>query len=171
MVALVSYNINIPAGRSSSHWKFAVTHPTILLHIVAATVSLVLAIVMLILAVRTRDRSWIILSVTGLAFVVLAFVVLAFVSGEDYIMTLRKSALSYMSAGWLGAIVTYGVGWYLGRRKTRRNTMSWCPTVSPAKGSPLPSQAVRKLSGGGLRHRRPAGYPPGGGLASCWAAC
>ena len=94
VVALVSYNINIPAGKSSSHWTFALTHPTILLHIAAATVSLVLAIAMLVLAVRARDRSWIILSVIGLAFVVLAFV-----SGEDYVVTLHKSALSSMSAG------------------------------------------------------------------------
>ena len=70
--------------------------------------------------------------------------------------------------------------------------MSWCPAVSPAKGSPLPGQAVRKLSGCPLRTAAPAmasiagadcaiagrratpptgGYPPGGGLASCWAAC
>lgn len=115
-VALVSYNINIPAGRSAgSHWKFVAAHPTILLHVVVATMVLVVAVVMLILAIRGRDRSWIILSVIGLAFVLLAFA-----SGEDYVMTLRKSALNYMSIGWLGAIVTYGIGWYLGRRKARQ---------------------------------------------------
>ncbi len=128
VVALVSYNINIPAGKSSSHWTFAFTHPTILLHIVAATVSLVLAIAMPVLAVRARDRSWIILSVIGLAFVVLAFV-----SGEDYVMTLRKSALSYMSAGWLGAIVTYGVGWYLGHKKARQEHDVMVPGGQPGE--------------------------------------
>lgn len=116
VVALVSYNINIPAGRSSdSNWKFVATHPTILLHIVVAATVLIVAVVMLILAIRSRDLSWIILSAIGLAFVLLAFA-----SGEDYVMTLRKSALNYMSVGWLGAIVTYGIGWYLGRKKARQ---------------------------------------------------
>jgi hypothetical protein len=116
VVALVSYNISIPAGRSSaSNWKFVATHPTILLHVVVATVVLVLAAIMLILAIRSRDQAWIILSVAGLAFVLLAFA-----SGENYVITLRKSALDYMSIGWLGAIVIYGIGWYLGRRRTRQ---------------------------------------------------
>ncbi len=114
-VALVSYNIEIPAGESSaSNWKFAATHPTILLHVIVAAVILVAAVVMLIMAVRNRDWSWIILSLAGLAFVLLAFA-----SGEEYVMTLRKSALNYMSIGWLGAALTYGTGWYLGRKKAR----------------------------------------------------
>jgi hypothetical protein len=114
-VALVSYNIEIPAGKSSAgNWKFAAAHPTILLHIIVATAILVGAAVMLIMAVRNRDRSWIILSVAGLAFVLLAFA-----SGEQYVMTLRKSALNDMSIGWAGAAITYGTGWYLGRKKAR----------------------------------------------------
>jgi multisubunit Na+/H+ antiporter MnhB subunit len=122
VVALVSYNINIPAGRSSSHWKFVVSHPTILLHIVVATATLVLAIIMLVQAVRSRERSWIILSAAGLAFVALAFA-----SGEDYVMTLQKSALNYMSIGWLGAIIGYGIGWYLGHRNARQERDAMMP--------------------------------------------
>ena len=76
---------------------------------------LVMAVVMLILAIRIHDQSWIVLLVIGLAFVLVAFA-----SGEDYAMTLRKSSLDYMSIGWLGAIVTYGIGWYLGRRKAHQ---------------------------------------------------
>lgn len=73
-VALVSYNINIPAGRSSaSNWKFVATHPTVVLHIIVAAVILVLAVVMLIMAVRERDRSRVIVAAAGLAFVLLAF--------------------------------------------------------------------------------------------------
>jgi len=115
-VALVSYNIDIPEGRSSaSNWKFVASHPTILLHVIVATVILVAAIVMLIMAIRDHDRSWVILSLAGLAFVLLAFG-----AGEDYVVTLRKSALTYMSIGWLGAMATYGTGWYRGRRKARQ---------------------------------------------------
>jgi mannose/fructose/N-acetylgalactosamine-specific phosphotransferase system component IID len=116
VVALVSYNVTIPSGRSSaSNWRFVATHPTILLHVIVATVILVMAVVLLILAIRKRNQSWIVLSVIGLAFVLLAFA-----SGEDYVMTLRKSSLDYMSIGWLGAIVTYGIGWYLGRKKSHQ---------------------------------------------------
>ncbi len=112
-VALVSYNIDIPAGSSSAgNWKFVARHPTLLLHVIVATVILGAAIVMLVMAIRGRDRPWIILSLAGLAFVLLAFA-----SGEDFVMTLRKGALTYMSTGWLGAIATYGTGWYRGRRK------------------------------------------------------
>ena len=50
----------------------------------------------------------------------LGFVVLAFVAGDDYVTSLQKSALDYMSIGWAGAVIAYGIGWYLGRRKERR---------------------------------------------------
>jgi hypothetical protein len=112
VVALVSYDITIPAGKSSaSNWKFVAVHPTILLHVIVAVAVLAASAVMVIMALRNRNRSWIVLSVVGLAFVVLAFA-----SGEDYVATLRKGALSAMSLGWVGAIVTYGLGWYLGRK-------------------------------------------------------
>jgi hypothetical protein len=115
-VALVSYDIKIPAGRSSaSNWKFVATHPTILLHVIVAAAILVMAVVVLIMSIRSRNRSWIMLSATGLAFVLLAFA-----SGNDYVATLRDSADDYMGIGWFGAIVSYGTGWYLGRRTARR---------------------------------------------------
>jgi hypothetical protein len=56
-----------------------------------------------------------------------AFVLAAFVSGEDYVMSLHKSALNFMSIGWAGAVIAYGVGWYLGDRWERRG-----------KAAPLP---------------------------------
>jgi nicotinamide riboside transporter PnuC len=115
VVALVSYNVNIPAGKSSaSNWRFAFTHPTILLHIIAASAVFVLAVILLIRAIRAREAAWIIISVIGVAFIVLAYA-----SGNDYVVTLRKSALNTMSAGWLGAIITYGIGWYFGRKQER----------------------------------------------------
>lgn len=113
VVGLISYNITIPAGKSSAaNWKFAATHPTILLHIIAASAVLVAGIILLIKSLRGRQPTWILLSVAGMAFVILAYA-----AGEDYVMTLQKSALSLMSVGWLGAIVSYGVGWYRGRKQ------------------------------------------------------
>jgi hypothetical protein len=119
VVALVSYNITIPAGKSSAaNWKFAATHPTILLHIIAASAVLVVGVILLIKSLRARQPSWILMSVAGVAFVILAYA-----AGEDYVMTLRKSALSLMGVAWLGAIVSYGVCWYRGRKQERASEL------------------------------------------------
>jgi peptidoglycan/LPS O-acetylase OafA/YrhL len=116
VVVLAGFNVSIPVGKSAaSNWTFALTHPTILLHVIVATGVLVVAAIAAIMSLRSRDRSWIVLSVAGLGFVVLAFV-----AGDDYVTSLQKSALDYMSIGWAGAIIAYGTGWYLGRRKERR---------------------------------------------------
>jgi peptidoglycan/LPS O-acetylase OafA/YrhL len=116
VVILASFNIAIPPGKSAaSNWRFALTHPTILLHVITGTAVLVVAIVALVGSLRSRDRSWMALSAAGLAFLVLAYA-----AGEDYVMSLHKSALNYMGAGWAGAVIMYGTGWYLGHRKERR---------------------------------------------------
>lgn len=113
VVALAAFNVTIPPGQSAaSNWRFAFTHLTILLHIIAAAIVVVVACIAVIGAVRQGSLSFIALSVAGLAFVLLAFT-----SGVDYVGTLRKDALNYMSIGWAGAIVAYGTGWYLSRRK------------------------------------------------------
>jgi hypothetical protein len=66
VVALVSYDITFPAGKSaSSNWTFALTHPTLLLHIVVATGILLMAVIALIISIRARDRPWVALSVAG----------------------------------------------------------------------------------------------------------
>lgn len=67
------------------------------------------------------------MSATGLAFVLAAFA-----AGEDYVMSLHDSALNYMSIGWAGAVIAYGTGWYLGRRRERRE-----------KAAPLPGRILR----------------------------
>lgn len=116
VAALAGFNVTIPAGRpAASNWRFVLTHPAILLHVTAATVILVVAAVALIMSLRRRDRPWIAVSAGGLVFVVLAFV-----AGEEYVMSLQKGALDYMSLGWAGAVTMYGTGWYLGRKKERQ---------------------------------------------------
>jgi hypothetical protein len=115
VVALAAFNITIPAGKSAaSNWKFVLTHPTILLHVITATLVLIAALVALVASIRGRDRSWIALSAAGLAFVLMAFI-----TGDQYVMSLQKSALNYMSVGWAGAVIVYGSGWYLGRKQER----------------------------------------------------
>lgn len=116
VVVLAVFNVTIPAGRSAaSNWRFSLTHPTILLHVIASAAVLVVAVVALVASLRDRDRSWIGLSAAGLGFVLLAFV-----AGGVYVMSLHKSALNIMSVGWAGAVIMYGTGWYLGRKKERQ---------------------------------------------------
>jgi len=115
VVALAAFNITIPAGKSAaSNWKFVLTHTIILLHVITATAVLITAVVALVASIRSRDRSWMALALAGLAFVLMAFV-----AGDQYVVSLDKSALNYMSFGWAGAVITYGTGWYLGRKKER----------------------------------------------------
>jgi hypothetical protein len=117
-IALAGFYVAIPAGKSpASNWKFALTHPSIFLHIAAAVIVLVIAAIALVKAVAAGDRFWI--SLAGAGFI---FVLIAFAGGVDYTTTLQKGALDYMSAGWVGAIISYGIGWYQGRKKARQAT-------------------------------------------------
>ena len=114
-VVLAAFNVTIPAGRSAaSNWRFVLTHPTILLHVIAAAAVLVVAVVALAASLRDGDWTWIGLSAAGLGFVLLAFA-----AGVGYVMSLHNSALNLMSAGWAGAVIVYGTGWYLARKKER----------------------------------------------------
>lgn len=114
VVGLVSFDLTIPKGRSTSkNWNFVFTHPTILLHIIFGSLVLLGAIVLLVRSVRSRVRPWIVIAAIGLTFVIFAFA-----TGEQYVSTLSKADLSDMGLGWFGAIATYGVGWYLNRKAT-----------------------------------------------------
>ena len=63
VVALAGFNVTIPAGRSAANnWRFVLTHPPILLHVIVATAVLVVAAVALIMSLRSRDRPWIAVS-------------------------------------------------------------------------------------------------------------
>jgi multisubunit Na+/H+ antiporter MnhB subunit len=116
VIALVAYNVNIPKGRSSSkNWHFVFTHPTILLHVLLAVAVVVVAIALLLRSIRSRRRSWVLMSAVGLAFLLLAFSM-----GERYVDTLSNSSLSNMGIGWFGATVTYGAAWYLNRKELVR---------------------------------------------------
>jgi len=116
VVALAGFNVTIPGGRSAaSNWRFVLTHPTILLHVIVATGILVMAVIAVIMSLRSREQLWVAVSAAGLGFVVLAFA-----AGEEYVMSLHKEALDYMSLGWAGAVIMYGTGWYLGRKRERR---------------------------------------------------
>lgn len=115
VVVLAGFKVTIPAGSSAgANWRFVLTHPTILLHVIVATGILVVAAIALIMSLRGRDRLWIAVSTAGLVFIVLAFV-----AGLAYVKSVHEGVLSYKSLGWVGAVIMYGTGWYLGRKRER----------------------------------------------------
>ncbi len=111
-IALVSYDIAIPKGRSSSkNWHFVLAHPTILLHIVISVVILIVAVLLVVKSIQSHHRAWVVVSLLGFVCIVLAFG-----SGENYVSTLSNGSLSAMGLGWFGAALAYRAGWYLGRK-------------------------------------------------------
>jgi uncharacterized membrane protein YhaH (DUF805 family) len=104
---------HFPKGESyAESWRFVGTHPLLLLHLIVSVLILVEATILLIRSLRTRNRSWIILTFAGLAFVLLAFA-----SGERYVATQQNAAINLMDVGFFAAVATYGGGWLLRRRK------------------------------------------------------
>lgn len=115
VVALASYNIDFSKVRSNSQaWKFVLTHPTVLLHVLVGTIVIVEAIFFLVRSIRSHNRFWSILTIIGLALVSLAHA-----SGEFYVATQTGSGLTYMGDAAAGALVTYGFGWYWGHKKDK----------------------------------------------------
>jgi hypothetical protein len=115
VVALAAVNVSFPKGRSASeNLNFALGHATVLLHIVTASIVMLFALGLVVRCVPGRNRLWVALSSIGLAFVVLAWSM-----GVYYVATLSSGSLTGMSLGWLGAVVTYGVGWRLSSRELR----------------------------------------------------
>lgn len=115
VIALASFNINFSKVKSNSQaWKFVFTYPTVLLHVLVGTIVIVEAIIVLVQSIRSHNRFWSILTIIGLALVLLAYA-----SGEYYVATQKGAGLTYMGNAAFGALVTYGFGWYWGHRKAK----------------------------------------------------
>ena len=113
VVALVSYHVGFPRGESSgAAWGFVFANPRIWLHVLIGSLILVEAVVFLIRSIRSHHRVWMIWTAIGLAFALLAYA-----GGVSYVAAQAENALTFMSLGWFGAIVTYGIGWYWGRKQ------------------------------------------------------
>lgn len=113
VVLLAGAPIDFPMGVSAGGaWGFIGQHPSLLLHVVVGSLILTEGIAFLIRSIPGSGRRPLLLSGVGLAFIVLAF-------GSGLVYTgagQHESALTFMTTGWIGAIVTYGVAWWLGHR-------------------------------------------------------
>lgn len=90
------------------------------------------------------------------ASVVLVLAVIAVIRTMDYVGTLRISALSCTSIGWVGSVVAYGAGWQLDRRRQRQQAGSG--TLTRARDDRYPGPAGISLCADGslLRARASA---------------
>jgi hypothetical protein len=100
------------AGSSAQNWSFVFTQPLVLLHIAIGTLILVEAAIVLVRSIRARNLSWVLETSIGTVFVLLAFI-----AGEHFVATQSRAALNLMTVGWCGAIVIYGIAWFLNRKK------------------------------------------------------
>lgn len=113
VVAVVSYKVHFPKGKSiAENWEFVFNNPLILFHVILSTLILIEAVILLVRSLRSRNRFMTILSSIGFAFIMLAYI-----AGERYVAT--RQFLGLMSLGWFGAILTYGIGWFLSRNKAQ----------------------------------------------------
>ncbi len=111
VVLLVGLPVDFPRDRSASDaWGFLVGHVGFLLHAVLGTLVVVEAVRLLVRASAAR-------AYVGLAAVGLAFTALAALAGATYVSAGQEDgALTAMTLGWLGALVTYVVAWVRSRR-------------------------------------------------------
>jgi cytochrome bd-type quinol oxidase subunit 2 len=117
VVLLAGIPVDFPRHVATGHaWDFLVRHPSLLAHVVIGTVVLAEACVLMVRMVGDSRRRLQVLAGLGLLFSVVA------VAGGVVYVSARQgdAALSWMTIGWLGAVVTFAVGWWLGRRALRR---------------------------------------------------
>jgi uncharacterized membrane protein len=113
VVLLIGYHMTFPtAGSSAQNWNFVFTQPLVLLHIAVGTLILVEAVTVLFRSIQIRNLSWMTETSIGALLALLAFI-----AGEHFVATQSHTALTLMTVGWFGAIVIYGVAWFLNRKK------------------------------------------------------
>jgi prolipoprotein diacylglyceryltransferase len=114
VILLAALNINFTDKDKTyaDNWKFALSHPTILLHILVATVVLIGSLILLVRSIQSRKKPWIIWSAIGSISLFIAYGY-----GEVYVKTLANYALSDMGSAGGAALLVYGIMWYLYRKK------------------------------------------------------
>ena len=110
--APVDFPRTVAAGRA---WGFLGRHPSLLAHAVVGTLILVEACALAMRTASASGRRWPVLAGLGLICSAVA------VGGGVVYVSARQTdaALTWMTAGWLGALGTFAVGWWLGRRAVR----------------------------------------------------
>mgnify|MGYP006384237361 FL=1 len=125
MVLAFGLSTDFPRGVSAGRaWRGVVHDPAVLMHALLGALILVESCVFRARsALSSAAAAAVVAGRCGLLVLAgsgLAFVLLAFGSGLAYTSAgQRDDQLNLMSVGWTGAIVSYGTGWWLGRRGLR----------------------------------------------------
>jgi hypothetical protein len=116
VVLLAGFPVDFPRHTSAGKaWSFVFAHPSVLLHVVIGALALTEAVVFVVRATPTRRPRLLIVAGLGLVSTLVAFG-----SGIGYVGGGQGDlALTLMTVGWVAAMVTYVVGWVLGRRSMR----------------------------------------------------
>jgi len=101
--------VEIPRTGPAAAWSFAWHSIPVAAHIIIGTLSLLFTIVLLVRAIRMKDRHWI-----TLAAIATAALLLAVTGGEEFITT-HNDIFSYlMSLGFVAAILDFSWGYFKG---------------------------------------------------------
>ncbi len=112
----VQFPNSLPAGNA---WGWSFTHTFVIpLHIVIGTLLIVVALVALVISIRTRHVPEILAAVFGLAMIVYAWL-----SGASFLANGQQNTASLqMALGFIGAVIAYGVGLYIAAHRSGKNT-------------------------------------------------
>ncbi len=108
---LVNLYIQFPASLPEGNaWGWSFTHTFVTSsHIVIGTILIVVALVALVLSIRTRQAPEILAAVCGLIMIIYAWL-----SGASFLSNGQQSGASFqMALGFIGAIIAYGTGLYI----------------------------------------------------------
>jgi cytochrome bd-type quinol oxidase subunit 2 len=123
VVLLAGVPVDFPRGTSAhSAWSFLLRHPSLLAHVLLGIVILGEAVSFMIRAATSArsspGRAPILLAALGAVFALVAVA-----GGAVYVSSgQHESSLTWMTAGWLGALVTFVIGWIRGRRALAAGT-------------------------------------------------
>jgi len=131
VVAVLTYGSRLPDGKSySDGWEYVVGHPLLLLHVIAGAVTLVESIVLAVRSLRRGQLLFSVLAVVGFLSILGAF------SAGDRLVAGQDAALDRMSSAWAVAMISYSVGWHVGRRRQRAALKT---ADNPDTASPSPA--------------------------------
>lgn len=109
----IQFPNSLPEGNA---WGWSFTHTfAIPAHFVIGTLLIVVALVALVMSIRTRHVPEILAAVFGLAMIVYAWL-----SGASFLSNGQQNTASLqMALGFIGAVIAYGVGLYIARPARR----------------------------------------------------
>ncbi len=104
--------VNFPNTKNETAlWEFAKVQPSVMTHIILGALLVIGGIVLLIRAIRKKDKQWILASSVGLLSLLIASI-----AGARFIPTQQDGYSFVMAVTFLLAVFSYGWGLYKAKR-------------------------------------------------------